>query len=263
MKRIIINGVDTYYVDDSVVVVAMNSRYYIRKDNQYINASDAVNGFESIQAASEWIYDNFGLEKYTDTPVEDNTSIALSMIGAYPVGDHKYKIHTDAGDVIITLSDKIHIDFPSGNGAAHVEYDLSELGYDRMLRRVESWLKKNGIEACSALTVCKPITAAINTRNLAEYINHVKSSNIWGYYYYKPDRKTRVGSLLIQFKNKYGGKGDVYIYYDVPFTLFRKLESTNSKGHFFWVYIRNNFKYSKLTGNKRGVLPNAINHGGL
>ena len=66
--------------------------------------------------------------------------------------------------------------------------------------------------------------------------------------------------MIVQFKAKEGGPGDIYIYYDVPFTLFRRWQATQSKGHFFWKHIRNYFKYSKLTGDKIGKLPNAINH---
>ena len=103
------------------------------------------------------------------------------------------------------------------------------------------------------------ITAAINTKNLAQNLVRVKSSNVWAYGLNIRDRKDKTGDLIVQFKNKNGGPGDVYIYYDFPSALYRKWQSAPSKGHFFWVYIRNNFNYSKLTGNKRGVLPNAIN----
>ena len=104
------------------------------------------------------------------------------------------------------------------------------------------------------------ILASINTRDLMKNMVRVKSSNVWSYAMNIRNRKDKFGDVLVQFKNKAGGPGDVYIYYDVPSTLYRRWQSAPSKGHFFWVYIRNNFKYSKLTGNKRGVLPNAVNH---
>lgn len=103
------------------------------------------------------------------------------------------------------------------------------------------------------------INCAINTRELSKDMVRVKSSNMWAYRLNVKDRKDRTGDLLIQFKGKDGGPGDIYIYYDVPVSLHKKLISSPSKGHAFWKYIRNNFKYSKLTGNKRGILPNAIN----
>lgn len=103
------------------------------------------------------------------------------------------------------------------------------------------------------------IFAAINTRNLAKSLSHVKSSNIWAYGINVRNRKDKMGDVLVQFKAKNGGAGDIYIYYDVPKTIFNRWQSAPSKGHYFWVYIRNNFKYSKLTGDKIGKLDNAIN----
>lgn len=103
------------------------------------------------------------------------------------------------------------------------------------------------------------VLAAINTKNLANDLVRVRSSNIWSYGLNLRNRKDKTGDLLVQFKNKNGGAGDVYIYYDVPTMVYRRWQSAPSKGHYFWVYIRNNFKYSKLTGDKRGKLANAIN----
>lgn len=105
----------------------------------------------------------------------------------------------------------------------------------------------------------KAVFAAINTKNLAQNLTRVRSSNIWSYGLNLRNRKDKTGDLLVQFKNKNGGAGDVYIYYDVPTMIYRRWQSAPSKGHYFWVYIRNNFKYSKLTGDKRGKLANAVN----
>lgn len=104
-----------------------------------------------------------------------------------------------------------------------------------------------------------PITAAINTKNLAQNLSRVRSSNVWAVGFNVRKAGDKVGDLVMQFKNKEGGAGDLYIYYDVPITTYRKLIGGTSVGHNFWVLIRNNFNYSKLTGNKRGILPNAIN----
>ena len=68
-----------------------------------------------------------------------------------------------------------------------------------------------------------------------------------------------MGDMLVQFKGPKGGAGDIYLYYDVPVMLYRRWISAPSKGHFFWKYVRNNFSYRKLTGDKKGKLPNAIN----
>lgn len=103
------------------------------------------------------------------------------------------------------------------------------------------------------------IVAAINTRNLTKNLVRVRSSNVWAYAINIRDRKDKTGDVIAQFKGKNGGPGDIYIYYDVPVNLYRRWVGAPSKGHFFWQYIRNNFQYSKLTGNKRGVLKNAVN----
>lgn len=103
------------------------------------------------------------------------------------------------------------------------------------------------------------ITAAINTRNLTMDMVRVKSSNVWGYNINIKDKKDKFGDVVVQFKGSNGGPGDIYIYYDVPVLTYRRWHTAPSKGHFFWQYIRNNFKYAKLTGDKRGKLKNAVN----
>lgn len=103
------------------------------------------------------------------------------------------------------------------------------------------------------------IQAAINTKNLAKNLVRVKSSNVWAYGVNVRDASKGIGDIIAQFKNSIGGPGDVYIYYDVPVKIYRRWVSAPSKGHFFWKFIRNKYKYSKLSGDKRGKLPNAIN----
>lgn len=117
------------------------------------------------------------------------------------------------------------------------------------------------IEAAMQVTTeTLPIMAAINTKNLAQNLVRVRSSNVWAIGFNVRKAGDNVGDLIIQFKNKNGGAGDCYIYYDVNIKVYRRMQSVPSKGHFVWTDIRNNYSYSKLTGNKRGVLPNAINN---
>jgi hypothetical protein len=117
------------------------------------------------------------------------------------------------------------------------------------------------IEACWLLDpgVRQTIMAAVNTRNLAENLVRTKSSNVWAYGVNVKNQKKGIGDVLVQFKGTHGGPADIYMYYDVPIRLYRKLVTAPSKGHFIWKYLRNNFQYSKLTGDKRGKLKNAIN----
>lgn len=104
------------------------------------------------------------------------------------------------------------------------------------------------------------ILAAVSTRELTKNMVKVRSSNLWSVGINIKNRKDKFGDMFIQFKaDKTGGPGDIYQYFDVPVNLYRKFIGTTSLGAFFWRYIRNVFKYRKLTGNRRGVLPNAIN----
>lgn len=102
------------------------------------------------------------------------------------------------------------------------------------------------------------VTAAISSKDMTKNMVRCRSSNMWGYAMNVRDPKMKYGDLYIQFKGNKGGPGDVYIYYDVPTALYRRLVAAPSKGHFFHQYIRNNFLYAKLTGDKKTHLKNGI-----
>lgn len=103
------------------------------------------------------------------------------------------------------------------------------------------------------------IFAAISTKDITKNMVRAKSSNIWSYAINVRKAGDNTGDMYIQFKGKDGGPDDIYMYYDVPVRIYRRFVTSSSKGHFFWQHIRNDFMYKKLTGNKRGVLPNAVN----
>ena len=104
------------------------------------------------------------------------------------------------------------------------------------------------------------ILASISSRDITKSMVRVKSSNIWAYNLNVKDNKKQVGDLYIQFKGPHGGPdGGTYVYYDIPVRVYRQLVSASSKGHAFWQLIRNRYSYSKLTGDKKGKLRNAIN----
>ena len=94
------------------------------------------------------------------------------------------------------------------------------------------------------------------TQDFVKKLARVKSSNVWSYAFQPKDDK--VGDMLMQFKRKDGGPGDIYIYYNVPNKIWQRLVAAPSKGHAFWQLIRNVFTYAKLTGDKRTKLPNGI-----
>lgn len=94
------------------------------------------------------------------------------------------------------------------------------------------------------------------TQDFVKKLARVKSSNVWSYAFQPKD--DRVGDMLMQFKAKNGGPGDIYIYYNVPSKIWQRLVAAPSKGHAFWTLIRNVFTYAKLTGDKRTKLANGI-----
>ena len=94
------------------------------------------------------------------------------------------------------------------------------------------------------------------TQDFVKKLARVKSSNVWSYAFQPKDDKS--GDMLMQFKAKNGGPGDIYIYYNVPSKLWQRFVAAPSKGHFFWEFVRNVFTYAKLTGDKRTHLPNGI-----
>ena len=94
------------------------------------------------------------------------------------------------------------------------------------------------------------------TRDFIKKLRQVDSSNVWSYAFQPKDEK--FGDMLMQFKAKGGGPGDIYIYYNVPNKLWQRFSVAESKGGFFWRFVRNVFTYAKLTGDKRTHLPNGI-----
>lgn len=101
-----------------------------------------------------------------------------------------------------------------------------------------------------------PIVAKSTSRDFASKLQRVKSSNVWSYAFNPKDEY--VGDMLVQFKGRNGGPGDIYIYYDIPTKIWRQFVAAPSKGAFFWRHIRNTARYSKLTGDKRTKLKNGI-----
>jgi hypothetical protein len=103
------------------------------------------------------------------------------------------------------------------------------------------------------------IIASITHTNISNLMNKVKSSNVWSMGVDMNSIKDDFGDVYVQFRSTTGGPGDIYLYYEVPSRVYRSWIAAPSKGHFFWRYIRNRYKYAKLTGDKRGKLPNAVN----
>lgn len=135
--------------------------------------------------------------------------------------------------------------------------DISDILQE--IEHVISLFTENPLICFKSITGLDSISAAINTKNLLKNLVKVKSSNVYAYGINVRNYGDNVGDIIVQFKGKHGQPDDVYIYYDVPLRVYRRWQSAPSKGHYFWVYIRNIYKYAKLTGDKRGKLKNAVN----
>lgn len=129
----------------------------------------------------------------------------------------------------------------------------------KLIDYIENLLKSYDIESIKLVPREDDNSTSVfgaTTRDFAKKLLRVKSSNVWSYAF--QPKTEQIGDLLMQFKGDNGGPGDIYIYYDVPSKIWRKLVAAPSKGAFFWRYIRNVAKYAKLTGDRRTKLPNGI-----
>lgn len=287
-------GIQMYFSKESpkfsVYVDPDDKRYYIRiwDNNSWVYPSweGAIDGFRTLGEAQDWL-NRHDWEHATshhidiDETAQDNYDAefkdAMKLLGLEKDVDpfwadqdvYKTSVTTSAGDVIdvrvILYDDVIAVDYWVNNKRlpdSAKPADTANIA--KTIRNVEKIFKKYGHEifantAIISVTDRVAVMAAVNTKDLAQHLVKVRSSNVWAYGMNIKNRKDKVGDLLVQFKGKQGGPGDIYIYYDVPVVIYRRWQSAPSKGHYFWVYIRNNYKYSKLTGDKRGKLHNAVN----
>ena len=217
-----------------------NHFYSIAAAERFLNNHDYLKAsVESIPYSADDI--SFIIENYNFTPKED---LWTTRIDDYLL---ILKLDLDSNEFTLTSQRK---------GYSNVK-TFSSL--DDLILELDDYFGEEDIFSFIAITDKQQRITAASTRDLARNLVRVKSSNIWSYGITIKDNKAKYGDVMVQFKGERGGPGDVYIYYDVPVNLWRKWLSAPSKGHFFWVEIRNNFLYRKLTGDKRGKLKNAIN----
>ena len=79
----------------------------------------------------------------------------------------------------------------------------------------------------SNLMFCKStdrdsILAAISTRDISKDMVRVKSSNVWSYGINIKEYGDKVGDVYAQFKGANGGPDGLYVFYDVPVSVWRK-----------------------------------------
>jgi len=191
------------------------------------------NAIKYSQDDFEWIVDTYDFEHDTGN------------IWVKRNGNTTYILQPDITDIILNVETEDDSDVFVGldNVIERLDEDFEDI--------FESVVLRSASERGSVF--------AASSKEISKNMVRVKSSNIWSYTINIKDIKDKTGDVYVQFKGRNGGPADVYVYYDVPVRVWRNWIVYPSKGAYFWKYIRNNYKYSKLTGNKRGVLPNAVN----
>ena len=214
----------------------------VKAAEKFINSHDYIHASTTRLSMSpddiEFIIDSFGFENKGFNKWIKNTNDSLLTLSVDPQGD------------AISLVEK------KGKASSRKTFNNPLKVIDFLDSIDASTYMSNGkpVEGIGEL-----ILAAKSIRDITSNLVRVKSSNVWAYGIDIKDRKSTSGTVFIQFKGKNGGPGDVYAYYDVPVKIWRQLVGAPSKGHAFWVLIRNNFLYRKLTGDRRGKLRNAVN----
>ena len=181
----------------------------------------------------EWIVDTYGFE-------HDTGDIWVKY-----EGNTCYILRPDEDDMILNIE----------NGS---DSDVF-VGTDNIIERLDKDFDDIFASVVLRSTLDRDKITAASSREVSKNMVRVKSSNIWSYTINIKDRHDKVGDVYVQFKGRNGGPDDVYQYLDVPVSLWRRWIVAPSKGHFFWQFIRNNFKFRKLTGDHRTHLPNGIN----
>lgn len=246
--------------DKVSLIQSADSRFYVRMNcnGSWMYPEWGLDGFDSQEDAESYLsmldLDSTDAEDVQFDP--DELEFTYQLIGLlYDPESDRYTFSDEDAEMEIECDplNPLSVCYSENGETEYQDYD----SFDDLIEDVEQT-----IISCnhSIFSIRVPVTAAINVKNLASQLFRVKSSNIWAYRLFLRDRHDKTGDLIVQFKDKNGGAGHVYIYYDVPFMLFRNWQATQSKGHYFWKHIRPYFKYSKLTGDKIGKLKNAVNH---
>ena len=239
-------------------LVKGSDAYRLYKTGDQVKWQPAA-AFHTVAAAESFI----NSRNYVNASVDfidiasDDFAYILEAYAFKQVDENKWATKINEDTVFLVFDDDeimLSVESPSKRTEIRTFNRLDDL-----MLALDSFYENGDIYTSTAIKVGQYISAAINVRDLAKNLVRVRSSNVWAYGMNLRDRKDKAGEVLVQFKGKNGGPGDIYIYYEVPLVVWRKWLSATSKGHYFWQYIRNTYAYSKLTGDKRGKLRNAIN----
>lgn len=241
---------ETKYIDNQHHLSAckVNNRWFVSKNHSvpysasFVNIKCAENFFNSFDEIVEslnmlgYCQDEFDKFKF-NFPQNDDEFVSE----VYIIEDGNFKVITSAKG----------------------KYDsYTTDNFDWLAEHILSLQEKCGIDSVESIEIKDPsdVKASITSKDITKRMVRVKSSNVWSYTIDIRDNKSKTGTVYVQFKKETGGPGDIYCYYDVPIKIWHRILSATSKGHAVWKFLRNNFLYSKLTGDKRGKLKNAVNN---
>lgn len=188
--------------------------------------------------------------------VDEVTFLLKQFYGFYEISDDCY-IQNDADICVIINASTMRV--------IHDDSTTVYADIEPALASIETYCSAHDASVFSNIVLVNPgqdvtpVLAAISSRDLSKNMVRVRSSNIWSYGINVKSNKDNKGDVIVQFKGPNGGPDDIYLYMDVPIKVWKRWITAPSKGHYFWQYIRNNYFYRKLTGDKRGKLRNAIN----
>lgn len=129
------------------------------------------------------IYDSLDSDKFSIVHLDNGYNIRIrddNQNWVYPIWRDKSFKNLEDAQLWLNLHN-LKTATPS-----HIEYD------DTVFASI----------ALTALSDRLTILAAVNTKNLAQNLSRVRSSNVWAYGLNLKDRKDKTGDLLVQFKAK-------------------------------------------------------------
>ncbi len=175
--------------------------------------------------------------------------LLLNMYGFTKHDDYNYTINGHDNIIQCSITSSYNYTLTESSDAIHIR---SKSIICNSLNQLVNYLD-------TITSSTSQILAGKSARELSKNLVRVKSSNVWAISINIKNRGDEKGDIIVQFKDEKGGPGDVYRLYGVPVRIYRQWVTAPSKGHFYWKYLRNNYLYSKLTGDKRGKLKNAVN----
>jgi len=236
--------------------------YSICKDG---HVTEWGQGFTTVRSAEIFLekHDYINATRSTVPISDDDLQFILEFYEFKPVADDEYvnedgvSLLTDEPEKGNSINVTLYPTEETNEEDAEQYTDITRLltKLDKLIA-TEDKFKRVMIRDASYRSVFAK-TDRRSTREIVKDLVRVNSSNVWAYGSEIKDPESGVGDVYVQFKARNGGPGDIYRYMDVPIKLWQKFISYPSKGAFIWKYLRNNFLYNKLTGNKKGVLPNA------